>query len=119
MFTFNDTLPFGKKPKDPTKVAWVAFHIRDVQFEASGTLTIDGEECDDAGFQYIVTYGMKQALQDSYSDATNYSDAVKPFNRRYADIIDGLIVAGTRKGDAVLAEMKLLARGKLIETMGV
>ena len=87
------------------------FRVLDFEF-ADGVLTIDGDEVPEKGLAYVIAYGLKQALQDSWashSKAKDYDKASESYEKRLKAIVEGSIEAGTRASNPLAVEVNRLA----------
>jgi hypothetical protein len=74
---------------------------------ANGSLVIDGTKIDAEGAEYIIAYGIRQSLTDSYAavgakDDATLDDLRDAFRKRLARIAEGTI--GVRERSAVSLE---------------
>lgn len=109
--SFSHTFNKGKRNSD-SKVRIGAI---EVEFDVT-SITINGHEVADAGIEYIIAYGLRQALTDSYAQDSDEKSPYDQFKDKLSGIVEGTISAGTR-GDPVLAIMKDLARKELRKQM--
>jgi hypothetical protein len=79
-------------------------------------VTLDGKKLPAASVEYLLTYGAKQSLADSYSSATDQKDFDAMLGKRFDAIIDGKMTfrEGGSPIDPFEAECLKLAKVRLV-----
>jgi len=101
MTEYTIAFPFGDEDEFQT-IVW--------EF-ADGQLSVNGDPV--KGLDYVIGYGLKQALADSWSShakAKDYDKASDAFSKRLIAIVEGTIAAGTRASNPIGVEIFRLAR---------
>lgn len=78
-----------------------------------GILTLNGEEVTAQGLLYVIEYGLKQSLTDSWSGhskAQDYDKAGEAYERKLKGIIAGELSLGGRASDPIGTEINRLCR---------
>lgn len=76
----------------------------DVSFEAlldDTVLTINGKNVNKAGISYLLQYGLKQALSDSYASAKTKEEVEGLFNKRLDKIFEGGVIIRQQDGKSL------------------
>src|SRR5215510_8596974 len=101
MTVYNIAFPFGEDEE---------FRSLEWSFE-DGQLLINGEPAE--GLEYLIGYGLKQSLADSWSGHSKdkaYDKAGDAYDKRLTAIIEGTIESGTRASNPIAVEVGRLAR---------
>jgi hypothetical protein len=120
----NQVIELAKRPTARSTVQFAPFHVADIDWsvnDESLTVSIDGDEyeVDRDGFKYIVAYGLRQALTDSYSAETTRAKARKAVEARLEKIVNGeMALDGSRGSDPVKTEMRKLAIALIVQERG-
>lgn len=82
--------------------------IATARWEADATLSIDGKPVPQASIVYLLAYGIRQTLQDSYASAESAEDAKAKYAAKLESIMDGTV--GSRAGSGGVSDETLAGR---------
>lgn len=107
MFTFNRTIGTESVSRDVAA---------EITIDADGvTVTLDGQPLNEAGLRYVITYGLKQSLADSYASAKTPAEFDAFLSKRIERIIAGTItVRQNGASDPFEAECLRIATAQVI-----
>ena len=85
-------------------------HTAELEIGRGGKVSLNGTELPLAALEYLITYGVKQSLADSYASAKTDAEIEAAFQSRLAKIIAGEMRVGSGGGGARLSPVERIAR---------
>lgn len=79
------------------------------RFENSQTIEIDFDQLPEASKRYLVAYGLRQSLSDSFASAKDAAEFEAMLDKRVTSLLEGTVGMRGGSGDPVAREAKRLA----------
>lgn len=111
-----------KFAKESKKGEYEPFDVATLEVEIDcESITIDGVAMSETSIHYLIGYGIKQTLGDSYAKFTNAAEAIKAFDAKLARLVNSELDFDGENGrtaDPVRQEMRALAEAAILSQLG-